>query len=413
MQTNLPTGRPVAVSIPVNRRLEMAYWLYWRVYELKILTSDFQTVFGADASLEAEFGHLFRPFVLMNLLERSPDGYRVTKPGAFLDSSSPKRIQPQLHQQALGDLSEDSLASGGIIVMLAREFNWLGYGFQTFILRKKIPYLFGLVITDKCNLNCFYCESKNSGRYHFTYEQAIEVTRDAYRRGHRALYFTGGEPMIWKDQGHQLDELIAFARKIGFLEVFIFTNGAVPLIIKQCNYIVTIDGPRDVHNQIRADTYDLILSNVEHAVTKAVFASITFSKANAPYLEQFVREVDETKLFRGISFNLLTHWPDIVEKYGLSLEGRRELLDNLWRLKKKGYPIVLSYAAYQALRTNNWKRPIPQIELGTRDGVFTCCRDVDNPSVCQNCGYANCVEVSQILALKPTAMWQVLRMVGS
>ncbi len=176
---------------------------------------------------------------------------------------------------------------------------------------------------------------------------------------------------------------------------------------------MTIDGPKAVHNRIRGNSYDLVLKNVEKAVTKAVFASITFSKANAPYLDQFVQDISATSLFRGISFNLLTHWPEIVKEYGLGPEERRELLDRLWRLKKSGYPIVLSYAAYQALKNNNWKRPISQIELGTRERVFTCCRDVDNPQVCENCGYANCVEVSQILAFKSSAMWQVLRMVGS
>lgn len=79
----LPAERPVAVSMPVNRRIEMAYWLYWRVYELKILASDFQSVFGADASLESTFGHLLRPLVLMRLLERATDGYHVTTPGAY------------------------------------------------------------------------------------------------------------------------------------------------------------------------------------------------------------------------------------------------------------------------------------------------------------------------------------------
>lgn len=296
--------------------------------------------------------------------------------------------------------------------MIAKAFNWLGYGIETFVLRRKRPYLFGLVITDKCNLNCFYCESKNTGQYHFTYEQAIAAIQAAYHRGHRAIYFTGGEPMIWEDQGHPLDDLIAYARRLGFYEVFIFTNGTMPLTIRQCNYIVTIDGPRDIHNQIRGNTYDAILSNVERAVTKAVFASITFTKTNVRHLEQFVRKTAETKLFRGISFNLLTHWPEVVEKFGLSPTERIELLDDLWRLKREGYPIVLSHAAYQALRNNNWKRPIPQIELGTRDRVFTCCRDVDNPRVCENCGYANCVEISQVLALKPTAIWQVLSMVG-
>jgi oxygen-independent coproporphyrinogen-3 oxidase len=79
----LPADRPVALSMPVDRRLEMAYWLYWRVYELNILNSAFQEVFGADAWLDAEFGHLFRPLLLMGLLERVNGGYRVTEPGAY------------------------------------------------------------------------------------------------------------------------------------------------------------------------------------------------------------------------------------------------------------------------------------------------------------------------------------------
>jgi hypothetical protein len=44
---------------------------------------------------------------------------------------------------------------------------------------------------------------------------------------------------------------------------------------------------------------------------------------------------------------------------------RIHLLDRLWRLKREGYPICLSRAAYRALRSNTRKRPIPQIELAT------------------------------------------------
>ena len=80
----------------------------------------------------------------------------------------------------------------------------------------------------------------------------------------------------------------------------------------------------------------------------------------------------------------------------------------LCSLREQGYPIVLSRAAYRALRNNDWKRPISQIQLYTKDRLFTCCRDIGNPSVCENCGYANCVEISQILALKPSALRQVL-----
>jgi len=296
--------------------------------------------------------------------------------------------------------------------MVGKLLSWFSYGFKTFVLKRELPYLFGLVITDKCNLNCFYCESKNSGQYHFSFKHAKNTINDAYQRGHRSIYFTGGEPMIWEDNGHTLEELIKYARAVGFLDVFIFTNGTIPLTIEQCNYIVTVDGPKKIHDQIRNNSYELILKNVEEAVTKAVFASITFSRANFQYLEEFAKDITETNLFRGISFNLLTHWPEIVAKQGVSPEDRKHLLDRIWKLKKDGYPIVLSKAAYKGLRNNDWKRPIPQIELGTKDRIFTCCRDVDNPTVCENCGYANCVEVAQILALKPSAMWQVVRMVG-
>jgi oxygen-independent coproporphyrinogen-3 oxidase len=79
----LPSRRPVAVSMPINRRLEMAYWLYWRVYELRISDGDFRDMFGNNASLEAEFGHLLRPMIPLKLLERVDGGYRVTKRGAY------------------------------------------------------------------------------------------------------------------------------------------------------------------------------------------------------------------------------------------------------------------------------------------------------------------------------------------
>lgn len=81
--SKLPGERPIAVSMPVNRRLEMAYWLYWRIYELKISDGDFLDMFGAHTSLDSEFGHLLRPLISLRLLERANGGYSVTKPGAY------------------------------------------------------------------------------------------------------------------------------------------------------------------------------------------------------------------------------------------------------------------------------------------------------------------------------------------
>ena len=292
--------------------------------------------------------------------------------------------------------------------MSARVAYLLKYAYQTFVLRRELPYLFGLVLTDKCNLDCFYCESKNTGRYHMTFQQVKDSLYMAYERGHRSLYFTGGEPMIWEDAGHTVDDLVEFAGNLGFFDIFIYTNGTRSLKTKGCKYIVTVDGPREIHDSIRQGTFELVMHNIHHAVTKQVLASITFSKKNAAYLEQYVRELSSNGFAGRISFNLLTHCPEIIKQHGLSNEEKGKLLDKIWQLKKAGYPIVLSRAAYMALKNNHWKRPIPQVELGTREKIFTCCRDVDNPDICNTCGYAGCVEISQVLALKPSALWELL-----
>ena len=52
---------PVALVLPVDRRLEMAYWLYWPIYELKLCDADFHEPFSED--LEAVYGRLLGPLL--------------------------------------------------------------------------------------------------------------------------------------------------------------------------------------------------------------------------------------------------------------------------------------------------------------------------------------------------------------
>lgn len=284
------------------------------------------------------------------------------------------------------------------------------YGFRLLVLRRKLPCFVGLVLTDHCNLNCFYCQTNNLGQSHFTFEQAQQTLRDAFARGHRFLYLTGGEPALWSDGPHALADVVLFAQQVGFFSVFVYTNGTRPLDIERCGYVITIDGPKRIHDSIRGGTWDLIMRNVRASPNRAVYASITLTRANVPCLEKFVREITAMSLFRGISFNLLTHQPEFTREHGFSPAERAKLLDELWRLKQGGYPIALSRAAYHVLRNNSWKRPIPQIEVITSERIFQCCRDIDHPDVCANCGYSGCAEVAQVLALRPSAIWEGLQM---
>ena len=80
---SLPGHRPVALSMAVDRRLEMAYWLYWRVYELSVSDADFKQVFGEKESLAKRFDHLFAPLRAAGLARRTAEGIAITQTGAY------------------------------------------------------------------------------------------------------------------------------------------------------------------------------------------------------------------------------------------------------------------------------------------------------------------------------------------
>lgn len=291
---------------------------------------------------------------------------------------------------------------------LKRFCSDVSFVFDTFLLRKIRPFMFILVIDDTCNLDCFYCTTKNTGMYDLEAANVLSALSEAYRRGHRALVITGGEPMLWRSGQSRLADVVTYARDVGFTDIAIFTNGTVPLAIENTTFIVSIEGTRDTHNAVRSGSYDRVLEHCRNTSSKLI-ATLTISKANVGELEAAVDQITAHRVFSHITFNILTHNPQIVAEFGIVGEERQLLLDRIWKLKQQGYPIILSRAAYKALRANNWKRPIPQIELFAGNRLFTCCRDVVNPDICRICGYSSCVEISQALALKPSAILQLMK----
>lgn len=77
LQERLPT----ALVMPVNRRLEMAYWLYWRVYEMKIPRADFRELF--DEEIETVYGSLLNLLVRSGMVSRENGSYRIGPESAY------------------------------------------------------------------------------------------------------------------------------------------------------------------------------------------------------------------------------------------------------------------------------------------------------------------------------------------
>jgi len=80
-------------------------------------------------------------------------------------------------------------------------------------------------LTPRCNLKCSHCyaDAGPSLPVHQTmsYENWVDVLRQARDLGCRSVQFTGGEPSLYED----LPALLRESRTIGFKSVEVFTNG--------------------------------------------------------------------------------------------------------------------------------------------------------------------------------------------
>jgi oxygen-independent coproporphyrinogen-3 oxidase len=77
----LPERLPVSLVMQVNKRLEMTYWLYWRVYEMEIPRADFYQLFGED--LDTVFGRLLSGMKMLGLVDEDATGYHIKEKAAY------------------------------------------------------------------------------------------------------------------------------------------------------------------------------------------------------------------------------------------------------------------------------------------------------------------------------------------
>lgn len=74
-------GSPIALCLPMSEGLEMAYWLYWRLYELHLPQADFARLF--PGTVREQFGRLLVLPRLLGFIRREGTDYRVTDSGAY------------------------------------------------------------------------------------------------------------------------------------------------------------------------------------------------------------------------------------------------------------------------------------------------------------------------------------------
>ena len=275
------------------------------------------------------------------------------------------------------------------------------------VFQKKPPLIRGLVVTDRCNLRCRHCRLSNRGREDLCFEEITTAIQSFYREGGRNLYLEGGEPFLWHDGQHTLEDIVEYARKTGFLSVIIYTNGTMPLMTTADTVFISVDGLEKTHDSLRGKSFSTIMNNIQASGHPSLFINFTINSCNKDEIEEFCEYIKGIRQIRGIFFYFHTPYYGHDNLY-IDPAGRNEIILKLLHYKKK-YKILNSRAGLMSALRNDWKRPLDICSVYENGTTYRCCRISEDPALCRNCGYLSYAEIQQTLKLKPSAILNAIQ----
>lgn len=294
------------------------------------------------------------------------------------------------------------------------KFNQVAYLGKYYIKAKlgtKGPILCGIKLTHRCTLHCIACPYWRRPGQDLSWQQLTELFPRLFDLGVRVVILEGGEPLLWKDGKHTVEDVVRLAKKY-FFTVGVTTNGTLPINTGADVVWVSIDGLRSTHESLRGQGFDRIMDNLSKAGDNRVFANITINRTN-------VKEIPELVTFladkvQGVTIQFFYPYPE-TEDITCSAEQRIWVLDQLISLKGQGFKVLDSVAALEALKVNAWHCEDWMMANVDPDGTYTqgCYlkNRTDSPS-CEWCGFAAHTEISLAYQLNLAAIFAGQRILG-
>lgn len=283
------------------------------------------------------------------------------------------------------------------------------FGIKTVLFRKKDPILGTIILTDKCNLKCRHCSVNNITAVVHPYKQIRQEMALLYKMGVRILFFCGGETFLWQDSGKTLRDLVIEAKQTGFLIVNTVTNGTFPIDLPEADLILlSLDGNREKHNQIRGNTYDTIMNNIQHASSDNICFYMAVNQINKNTIKDVCQKAMKLPNVRAVSFNFHTPYPD-TKKLALSREEKSRCCAVITQMMKKGAPVFNLKGAFPYLINNTFPTPCHQCVVMENGKLSVCGRCIDVPGLCSQCGYFFVAEYTLLFRGNVKIIWEMLR----
>ena len=292
---------------------------------------------------------------------------------------------------------------------------WLGlawFGATTVALRRHDPLVGSLIVTDRCNLACQHCAVANIRRVDYSFPSLCADMRTLREQGVRILFLYGGEPMLWRDGARRLPDVIAEARAQGFVMVNVVTNGTRGLDLPGADVVlVSLDGTREHHDQLRGHTYDVVMRAIASAPVDNLCLYMAVNRVNAGDIGHVCRLARDTPHVRGVAFNLHTPYPG-TEHLSLTDEARRTALATIRDMIDAGYPVMDLRSTLSRIADGTAPRPCAQCVIIEDGQQWTCGRCIEVPGLCAQCGFLFASELSLLFRGDPAVVRDALRVYG-
>jgi MoaA/NifB/PqqE/SkfB family radical SAM enzyme len=280
-----------------------------------------------------------------------------------------------------------------------KPYTYLIRYYLSSLLGQKNPLLGGIKLTHACNLACTQCPFRKREAPSLSFAQAVSALTTLHDWGVRLLVIEGGEPFLWRDGAYNLSDIVAQAKKL-FFTVGVTTNGTFPIEVDSDIVWVSIDGLENTHDRLRGKSFARIMANLEATMHPKVYAHVTINSLNwqeVPELVTFLASgLHSPDKVKGITVQFHYPYEEITSDLLLPRDQRRQVLDDLIRLKRQGLPIANSYASLRALKDNRWKCRPWMIASVDPDGQLTHGCYVKNRGqvACEQCGFSAHTEIS-------------------
>jgi Fe-coproporphyrin III synthase len=285
--------------------------------------------------------------------------------------------------------------------------------FPAFFIRRrifgqKIPLLASFKVTYRCNLACLSCPFHlRSGEKsaHMSWPVATTSLDILHRLGALIVVFEGGEPLLWRDGQYDLRDLIDYAKR-RFPRVAVTTNGTFPLDAPADILWVSIDGLKESHDRLRSCSFDQVWSNIHAAKLRLFFVHFTVNRENRHDIRPLLEKLKDIKAFGGMTVQLFYPYGQGEVPLALSDDERREVLEEVIDMKKKGLPILNSTGRLRAMIENDWRCHDDILINVDPDGTITqgCYVKSRGRINCRACGFSPVSEASGALDLLPGSL---------